>query len=70
MEAEKRVFDPLGEPVKARIYIEDGQALTQISGLGNGFSNPLTLTELKRLAGMFDELSNQAWLMGERAADE
>lgn len=57
-EPKKLDFTFKGQPVNARIYMDDGEAKVQISGFD--FSEPLTISELDRLSGIFANLTMDA----------
>lgn len=57
-EPKKLDFTFKGQPVKARIYMEDFEAKVQISGFD--FSEPLTISELDDLSAIFANLTMDA----------
>lgn len=57
-EAKKLDFTFKGQPVKARIYMAEGEAKVQLSGFD--FSEPLTIAELDDLSGIFANLTMDA----------
>lgn len=54
-EPKKLDFIFKNQPVKARIYLEDGEAKVQISGLD--LSESFSISELDELSAMFAELT-------------
>lgn len=57
-EPKKLDFTFKGQPVKARIYMQDFEAKVHLSGFD--FSEPLTIADLDELSGIFANLTMDA----------
>ena len=57
-ETKKLDFMFMGQPVKLRLYEENGQAMAQISGLD--LSQPMTVSRLSNLMEFFADVSMEA----------